>query len=79
MEEIINLSLFEWGKYEMVRPWLIKLIKIRSLQKDYALIAHGEAQRGDNVRLENISVGQKSFLRRSSPIKEGGEGDRFRG
>jgi SNF2 family DNA or RNA helicase len=63
MVEVVNLSLFDWGRYEMARPWLIKLTKIRSLWRDYALLARGEAQLGNSSRARDYLNRAKELLK----------------
>ncbi|MBM4331396.1 MAG: ATP-dependent helicase [Deltaproteobacteria bacterium] len=60
--EIVNFSLFEWGKYEMARPWLITLTKIRSFWADYALLSRGEADLGNNRQARKYLEQAKELL-----------------
>lgn len=47
MVEIVHLCVFEWGKPEKARPWLIKLTKMRTLWIDYMLLGRVEAEAGN--------------------------------
>lgn len=70
MAEIVNLSIFNWGKYEMARPWLMKLTKIRSLWEDYALLCRGEAQLGNNSRAREYLNRAKELLKKEPSPRE---------
>ncbi|HSB07496.1 MAG TPA: hypothetical protein VLK23_20145, partial [Thermodesulfobacteriota bacterium] len=55
--DIVNLAYFNWGSYEMARPWLLQLTRMRSLWQDYALLSRGEAQAG-NIRQARDYLGK---------------------
>jgi SNF2 family DNA or RNA helicase len=68
MVEMVNFSLFDWGRYEVARPWLINLTKIRSFWKDYALLGRGEAQLGNNSRArEYLNLAKELLKKEASP------------
>ena len=68
MEEIVNLSIYDWGKYEMARPWLIDLAQFRSFWADYAMLSRGEVEIGNNRKAREYLNRAKELLRkRASP------------
>lgn len=68
---IVNLAYFDWDNYRMARPWLIRLTQIRSLWRDYLLLARGEARLGNGPRA-------REYLNRAKELldKRGSSGDR---
>jgi superfamily II DNA or RNA helicase len=42
--DIVNLACFDLKNYEMARPWLLQLSKLRSFWRDYSLLSRSEAQ-----------------------------------
>ncbi len=68
MDEIVNLSIFDWRNYEKAKPWLIKLTKIRSIWEDYALLSRVEAELGNNIRAEEyLNISKKLLGKWQSP------------
>jgi len=69
--DIVNLAYLEWRNYEMARPWLLQLSKMRSLWRDYALLGRGEAQSG-NIRQARDYLGKAKELleKRASPSEK---------
>ena len=63
LEEIVELCFLKWERPEMAKPWLIKLVNIRSSWLDYMLLSRIEAE------LENISKA-KEFLKESKELQK---------
>lgn len=61
--DIVNLAYFDCGSYEMARPWLLQLAKMRSLWRDYSLLSRGETLLGNVLR-------GKDYLRRAKELLE---------
>lgn len=59
--DIVNLAYCDWGNYEMARPWLLQLARMRSLWEDYALLSRGEGRAG-NVRQARDYLGKAKDL-----------------
>lgn len=67
--DIVNLAYFDWDNYAIARPWLIKLTKIRSIWRDYLLLARGEARLGNGPRArEHLGRAKELLDRRGSPL-----------
>jgi len=68
---IVNLAYFDWNNYTMARPWLVKLTQIRSVWRDYLLLARGEAAIGNGHRAKEYLNRAKELLnRRGSPLEQ---------
>ena len=66
MMKIVNLTLYDWRKYEMARPWLIDLTKYRSFWADYALLSRGEVEIGNNRKAREYLNRAKELLRKQA-------------
>ncbi|MCJ7494507.1 MAG: hypothetical protein MUP68_09745, partial [Deltaproteobacteria bacterium] len=64
MVKIVNLTLYDWGKYELGRPWLIDLTKFRSFWGDYAQLSRGEVEMGNNRKAREFLTRAKELLRK---------------
>lgn len=67
LADIVNLAYFDWGSYEMARPWLLQLTKVRSLWQDYALLSRGEARAGNVEQARDyLAKAKKVFEKRAT-------------
>jgi len=66
--DIVNLAYFELKNYEMARPWLLQLSRMRSLWRDYSLLSRGEAELGNIRQARDYLNRAKELLeKRASP------------
>ncbi|MDP3030178.1 MAG: SNF2-related protein [Deltaproteobacteria bacterium] len=69
MVEIVHLCVFEWGKPEKARPWLIKLTKMRTLWIDYMLLSRVEAEAGNISHAKQYLDQAKELQKKQGSIK----------
>lgn len=68
LDDIVKLCLFHLEKPEMARPWLQKLVSIRSSWIDYALLSETEAALENTTRAKGYLKTAKRLHKKQLPV-----------
>lgn len=69
--DMVNLTYSQWQNYEMAKPWLLRLVKMRPYWKEYALLSRGEAQCGNVGQAKGYLEKAKRLLKTwASPLEK---------
>jgi len=71
--DMVNLTYSKWENYEIAKPWLLRLAKMRPYWKDYALLSRGEARKGNILQAKAYLEKARRLVKTWIPPLEKGE------